>query len=27
MRLGWKRMLPLSMANLIFHAWRMSQGH
>ncbi len=27
MRLGWKRMLPLSMVNLVFHAWRMSQGH
>lgn len=27
MRLGWKVMLPLSMANLVFHAWRMSQGH
>jgi NADH-quinone oxidoreductase subunit H len=27
MHLGWKVMLPLSMANLVFHAWRMSQGH
>ena len=27
MFLGWKVMLPLSMANLVFHAWRMSQGH
>ncbi|NWJ40684.1 MAG: NADH-quinone oxidoreductase subunit NuoH [Geothrix sp.] len=27
MKLGWKRMLPLSMVNLVFHAWRMSQGH
>ncbi|GLH67212.1 NADH-quinone oxidoreductase subunit NuoH [Geothrix edaphica] len=27
MRLGWKAMLPMSMVNLIFHAWRMSQGH
>ncbi|HEX9010401.1 MAG TPA: NADH-quinone oxidoreductase subunit NuoH [Holophagaceae bacterium] len=27
MHLGWKAMLPLSMANLVFHAWRMSQGH
>ncbi len=27
MQLGWKVMLPLSMANLVFHAWRMSQGH
>ena len=27
MHMGWKVMLPLSMANLIFHAWRMSQGH
>ena len=27
MHLGWKVMLPMSMANLIFHAWRMSQGH
>ena len=27
MRLGWKVMLPLSMVNLVFHAWRMSQGH
>jgi NADH-quinone oxidoreductase subunit H len=27
MHLGWKVMLPLSMTNLVFHAWRMSQGH
>jgi NADH-quinone oxidoreductase subunit H len=27
MHLGWKVMLPLSMVNLLFHAWRMSQGH
>jgi len=27
MHLGWKVMLPLSMGNLVFHAWRMSQGH
>jgi NADH-quinone oxidoreductase subunit H len=27
MHLGWKVMLPISMANLVFHAWRMSQGH
>ena len=27
MHLGWKILLPLSMANLVFHAWRMSQGH
>ena len=27
MHMGWKVMLPMSMANLIFHAWRMSQGH
>lgn len=27
MHLGWKAMLPISMANLVFHAWRMSQGH
>lgn len=27
MHLGWKAMLPLSMVNLVFHAWRMSQGH
>jgi NADH:ubiquinone oxidoreductase subunit H len=27
MHLGWKAMLPLSMVNLLFHAWRMSQGH
>ena len=27
MHLGWKVMLPLSMANLVLHAWRMSQGH
>ncbi len=27
MALGWKRMLPLAMVNLVFHAWRMSQGH
>jgi len=27
MHLGWKVMLPMSMANLVFHAWRMSQGH
>ena len=27
MHMGWKVMLPLSMANLVFHAWRMSQGH
>jgi NADH-quinone oxidoreductase subunit H len=27
MALGWKRMLPISMVNLVFHAWRMSQGH
>jgi NADH-quinone oxidoreductase subunit H len=27
MHLGWKGMLPLSMINLLFHAWRMSQGH
>ena len=27
MHLGWKVMLPLSMVNLVFHAWRMSQGH
>jgi NADH-quinone oxidoreductase subunit H len=27
MHLGWKVMLPMSMVNLVFHAWRMSQGH
>ena len=27
MHFGWKVMLPLSMVNLVFHAWRMSQGH
>ena len=27
MHLGWKVMLPLSMANLVFHAWLMSHGH
>ncbi|WP_243303012.1 NADH-quinone oxidoreductase subunit NuoH [Geothrix oryzisoli] len=27
MHLGWKAMLPMSMVNLVFHAWRMSQGH
>ena len=27
MFLGWKVMLPLSMANLIFNAWLMSRGH
>ncbi len=27
MHLGWKVMLPMSMGNLVFHAWRMSQGH
>ena len=26
MHLGWKVMLPLSMTNLVFHAWRLSQG-
>jgi NADH-quinone oxidoreductase subunit H len=27
MHLGWKVILPMSMVNLVFHAWRMSQGH
>ena len=27
MSFGWKAMLPLSMANLVFHAWRLSQGY
>ncbi|MBK9796910.1 MAG: NADH-quinone oxidoreductase subunit NuoH [Holophagaceae bacterium] len=27
MKLGWKRMLPLSMVNLVVHAWFMSQSH
>jgi NADH-quinone oxidoreductase subunit H len=27
MHLGWKVMLPLSMVNLVFHAWRLSQGY